>query len=300
MIARERRVARPGVEATPRQAVARAHGEARKALERVDVDAGKPLGMIGCDLLDLDPSLRREHEQRLAHASVECRREVVLGGDRTGGLQPDQPRPACPPITSPKISAASAAVRAADRPQASPLRPYHGRRSSTCACQHNAAADGRCGSDRLGLVGGGRESPLRDGNSVASEKLFPLVLIKVHGATVPPRREPPKTRPYPPEAMTIADQLTAVRIASAPLVVVLFAVHFGAHDYWATGAFCVAMSTDWFDGRIARRSGRTSSFGSLLDPVADKVLVLATLCVLLDQHPSSRPGWSRRSWRASS
>ena len=46
------------------------------------------------------------------------------------------------------------------------------------------------------------------------------------------------------------------------------------HDYWATGVFCVAMSTDWFDGRIARRSGRTTSFGSLLDPVADKVLVL--------------------------
>ena len=43
------------------------------------------------------------------------------------------------------------------------------------------------------------------------------------------------------------------------------------------------MSTDWFDGRIARRSGKTSSFGSLLDPVADKVLVLATLVVLLDQ-----------------
>ena len=44
------------------------------------------------------------------------------------------------------------------------------------------------------------------------------------------------------------------------------------------------MSTDWFDGRIARRSGRTSSFGSLLDPVADKVLVLGTLVVLLDQR----------------
>ena len=58
------------------------------------------------------------------------------------------------------------------------------------------------------------------------------------------------------------------------------------------------MSTDWFDGRIARRSGQTSPFGSLLDPVADKVLVLATLVVLLDQA-SSPPGWSRRSSAAS-
>ena len=43
------------------------------------------------------------------------------------------------------------------------------------------------------------------------------------------------------------------------------------------------MATDWFDGRIARRSGRTSSLGSLLDPVADKLLVMTTLIVLIDQ-----------------
>jgi CDP-diacylglycerol--glycerol-3-phosphate 3-phosphatidyltransferase len=83
--------------------------------------------------------------------------------------------------------------------------------------------------------------------------------------------------------MTFADELTLLRAASAPLVVLLFAVDFPGHDYWGTAVFCVAMSTDWFDGRIARRSGRTSSLGSLLDPVADKLLVLATLVVLLDQ-----------------
>jgi CDP-diacylglycerol--glycerol-3-phosphate 3-phosphatidyltransferase len=49
------------------------------------------------------------------------------------------------------------------------------------------------------------------------------------------------------------------------------------------------MATDWFDGRIARRSGRTSTMGSLLDPVADKVLVLAVLIVLVDRGVF--PGW---------
>lgn len=83
--------------------------------------------------------------------------------------------------------------------------------------------------------------------------------------------------------MTFADQLTVARAAAAPLVVFLFAVDFSGHDYWATAVFVVAMSTDWFDGRVARRSGRTSSFGSLLDPIADKLLVLCTLVVLLDQ-----------------
>jgi CDP-diacylglycerol--glycerol-3-phosphate 3-phosphatidyltransferase len=89
--------------------------------------------------------------------------------------------------------------------------------------------------------------------------------------------------------MSFADQLTITRAASVPVVVVLFAVSFHGHDYWATAIFCAAMSTDWFDGRIARRSGRTSSFGSLLDPVADKLLVLATLIVLLGQDVF--PAW---------
>jgi len=87
----------------------------------------------------------------------------------------------------------------------------------------------------------------------------------------------------------IADQLTLARIAAAPIVVILFSVNFTHHDYWGTAVFCVAMSTDWFDGRIARRTGRTTSFGSLLDPVADKVLVLATLVVLLDRDVF--PAW---------
>jgi CDP-diacylglycerol--glycerol-3-phosphate 3-phosphatidyltransferase len=89
--------------------------------------------------------------------------------------------------------------------------------------------------------------------------------------------------------VSLADQLTVARAASVPVVVLLFAISFADHDYWATGVFCVAMATDWFDGRIARRSGRTSSFGSLLDPVADKLLVMATLVVLLDQRVF--PAW---------
>jgi CDP-diacylglycerol---glycerol-3-phosphate 3-phosphatidyltransferase len=83
--------------------------------------------------------------------------------------------------------------------------------------------------------------------------------------------------------VTLADQLTVARAASVPVVIALFAIPFEGHDYWGTAVFCVAMATDWFDGRIARRSGRTSAFGTLLDPVADKLLVLATLVVLLDQ-----------------
>ena len=81
--------------------------------------------------------------------------------------------------------------------------------------------------------------------------------------------------------MGLADQLTVARALSVPLVVLLYAWDFSGHAYWATALFCVAMATDWFDGRIARRHGRTSPLGSLLDPVADKILVMAVLVMLV-------------------
>ena len=89
--------------------------------------------------------------------------------------------------------------------------------------------------------------------------------------------------------MTLPDQLTIARALSVPVVVVLFEWNFPGHDYWATGVFIAAMTTDWFDGRIARRRGHISSLGTLLDPVADKLLVLSVLIVLIDQGVF--PGW---------
>lgn len=89
--------------------------------------------------------------------------------------------------------------------------------------------------------------------------------------------------------MSLADQLTVTRALSVPVVILLYVWDFTGHDYWATGVFIAAMTTDWLDGRIARSRGRTSPLGSLLDPVADKILVLAVLIVLIDQGVF--PGW---------
>jgi CDP-diacylglycerol--glycerol-3-phosphate 3-phosphatidyltransferase len=89
--------------------------------------------------------------------------------------------------------------------------------------------------------------------------------------------------------MGLADQLTLARALSVPFVVLLFVWNFPHHDYWATGLFIAAMATDFFDGRIARRRGRTSALGGLLDPIADKVLVLSVLIVLVDRNVF--PGW---------
>jgi CDP-diacylglycerol--glycerol-3-phosphate 3-phosphatidyltransferase len=82
--------------------------------------------------------------------------------------------------------------------------------------------------------------------------------------------------------MGLPDQLTVARAAAVPVVAILFIWDFPGHDYWATGLFCLAMGTDWLDGRLARARGRTSELGSLLDPVADKLLVVTVLIVLID------------------
>lgn len=86
--------------------------------------------------------------------------------------------------------------------------------------------------------------------------------------------------------MTLADQLTVARAVSVPVVVVLFAWDFAGHAYWGTAVFVAAMLTDQVDGWLARRAGKTTDLGRILDPVADKVLVMATLIVLVPVLPA--------------
>jgi CDP-diacylglycerol--glycerol-3-phosphate 3-phosphatidyltransferase len=89
--------------------------------------------------------------------------------------------------------------------------------------------------------------------------------------------------------MTLPDRLTLGRAFAVPIVVVLFTWDFTYHDYIATGVFVVAMATDQVDGWLARRWNQTSAFGSLLDPIADKVLVMATLVMLVAEGVA--PAW---------
>jgi CDP-diacylglycerol--glycerol-3-phosphate 3-phosphatidyltransferase len=80
--------------------------------------------------------------------------------------------------------------------------------------------------------------------------------------------------------VSFPNQLTVARTIAVPVVVLLFAWEFPNHDYWATGVFALAMATDWLDGWWARRTEQLSDLGRLLDPVADKILVLAALIML--------------------
>ena len=89
--------------------------------------------------------------------------------------------------------------------------------------------------------------------------------------------------------MTLPDQLTVGRALSVPVVVLLFVWEFPNNEAWATALFLVAMATDQVDGWLARRRNQTSSLGSLLDPIADKILVLAVLVMLIGEGVA--PAW---------
>ena len=113
-----------------------------------------------------------------------------------------------------------------------------------------------------------------------------------HGDLAPVRHEHARERGHTPilsESMPLADQLTVARAASVALVVALFQWDFENHLYWATAVFVAAMATDQIDGWLARRQGHTSALGSMLDPVADKVLVLAMLIMVVGA--GAFPAW---------
>ena len=77
--------------------------------------------------------------------------------------------------------------------------------------------------------------------------------------------------------LTLANQLTLGRLLLVPAIVIL--VIYG-YNGWALIAFIVAGITDSLDGVIARRSGQRTDLGALLDPMADKLLLMSTFVVL--------------------
>jgi cardiolipin synthase len=81
--------------------------------------------------------------------------------------------------------------------------------------------------------------------------------------------------PASSEILTLPNALTAVRIAAIPLFVWLTT----REDTRLLGVlvFAVVAGTDWVDGYIARRTGRVSELGKLLDPVADRLAIAAAL-----------------------
>jgi len=81
--------------------------------------------------------------------------------------------------------------------------------------------------------------------------------------------------------LNIPNALTMLRIVAVPVVVVALLGEIPNGDTWAVIVFTAAAFTDGLDGWIARRKGDVTTFGKLMDPLADKLLVVAALVSLV-------------------
>lgn len=80
---------------------------------------------------------------------------------------------------------------------------------------------------------------------------------------------------------TIPNILTTLRLLAAPGVAIMF-LYFARPwaDWFAMLLFVAAAITDWFDGYLARLWKQESAFGTMLDPIADKAMVVIALLVI--------------------
>ncbi len=80
----------------------------------------------------------------------------------------------------------------------------------------------------------------------------------------------------------IPNTLTVLRLVSAPALALVFvALPRPLADWVALGLFVAAAVTDWCDGYLARRWSQISRFGTMLDPIADKAMVITALALLV-------------------
>ena len=80
------------------------------------------------------------------------------------------------------------------------------------------------------------------------------------------------------EIWNVPNVLTMLRMA----LIAVFAVLFAKHQYvWAMVVFLLAAATDLLDGYIARKTDKITNFGKLMDPLADKLmLIVALICMV--------------------
>jgi cardiolipin synthase (CMP-forming) len=83
--------------------------------------------------------------------------------------------------------------------------------------------------------------------------------------------------------LTIPTIMTWARIVAIPLIIGVYYLELdlATKNLAATVLFVVFALTDWLDGYLARKLNQTSAFGAFLDPVADKILVCASLLILV-------------------
>ena len=83
--------------------------------------------------------------------------------------------------------------------------------------------------------------------------------------------------------LNVPNVLTLIRILLVPVLVVALLEKTGGGDLLAAVVFAIASVTDAIDGYIARSQGSITAFGKLMDPIADKLLIIAALVALVSR-----------------
>jgi len=90
--------------------------------------------------------------------------------------------------------------------------------------------------------------------------------------------------------LNLPNLLTLARVAAVPLIVIIMLSDTRDAGFWAAAIFGAAAVTDFIDGWLARKWGVVTVLGKFLDPLADKLIVMAALIMLI---PSGRiPAWA--------
>ena len=82
--------------------------------------------------------------------------------------------------------------------------------------------------------------------------------------------------------MTLASKITMIRVIMIPVYMLTMYLSGGVAGTWmyvSLAIFIIASLTDFLDGYIARHYNQTTDFGKFLDPLADKLLVIAAMCM---------------------
>ena len=84
--------------------------------------------------------------------------------------------------------------------------------------------------------------------------------------------------------LNLPNLLTVLRIMLVPALVVALLGNTPAGDVLAATVFALASATDFIDGYLARSRNSITTFGKLMDPLADKLLIVAALVSLVSLH----------------
>jgi CDP-diacylglycerol---glycerol-3-phosphate 3-phosphatidyltransferase len=89
----------------------------------------------------------------------------------------------------------------------------------------------------------------------------------------------------------VPNLLSISRILAVPIFIVLMLEPSPVRALFAGIVFSIASATDWLDGHLARKWGQVTRTGKLLDPIADKILIMSALVTLVEIRPDVVHAW---------